>query len=192
MEGCDYHAIISRDIDAMPRYLPTGTASCMAANRISYFYNLSGSSLVIDTACSSAMAALHEASQALKSGSSNLALVCGAKMIITPDMFMPSSELGFLSPDGRCKSFDGASDGYGRGEGLFVIVLKPLEAALKDGDGIRAVIRGTRLNQDGRTQGITLPSAEAQERNMKALYEQIGIVPRDIQYIEAHVGLYFL
>ncbi|MCJ1377591.1 hypothetical protein MMC17_000686 [Xylographa soralifera] len=186
MEGTDYHTVLARDIDATPRYLATGTATCMSANRISYFYDLSGPSLTVDTACSSTMAALHQAVRSLEGKEAGMAMVCGAKLIINPDMFMPSSELGFLSPSGRCRSFDAEGDGYGRGEGVLAVLLKPLESALADNDPIRAVIRGTRLNQDGRTQGITLPSANAQKQNMECLYKRMGLSPSDIQYIEAH------
>ena len=159
----------------------------MAANRISYFYNLSGPSMAIDTACSSAMVALHQAVRTLENNEASMAMVCGAKLIINPDMFMPSSELGFLSTSGRCRSFDAAGDGYGRGEGVMALLLKPLRTAIADNDPIRAVIRGTRLNQDGRTQGITLPSAYAQQHNMESLYRNLNIHPNDIQYMEAHV-----
>ena len=188
MEGCDYHTILARDLDATPRYLATGTPTCMAANRLSYFFDLSGPSMAVDTACSSTMAALHQAVRTLQHGDSQMALVCSAKLILTPDMFMPSSELGFLSPSGRCHSFDAAGDGYGRGEGVLAILLKRLGNAIADEDTVRSVIKGTRLNQDGRTQGITLPSAEAQKKNMEGLYHELGIDSRDIQYLEAHVS----
>ena len=190
MEGCDYHTVLARDLDATPRYLATGTPTCMAANRLSYFFDLSGPSMSIDTACSSTMAAFHQAVRTLQDGDSKMALVCGAKLILNPDMFMPSSELGFLSPSGKCQSFDAAGDGYGRGEGVLSILLKPLHQAIADRDPIRSVIRGTRLNQDGRTQGITLPSADAQKNNMENLYKGLGIHPSDIQFLEAHVGLF--
>ena len=143
--------------------------------------------MTVDTACSSTMAALHQAVGGLQHGETKMALVCGAKLIISPDMFIPSSELGFLSPSGRCRSFDAAGDGYGRGEGALAILLKPLKEALAHRDSVRAVVKGTRLNQDGRTQGITLPSSEAQKLNMDALYSKIGISPNDVQYLEAHV-----
>lgn len=159
----------------------------MAANRLSYVFNLSGPSVAMDTACSSTMVALHHAVRALRHGDSGMALVCGAKLIITPNMFVPSTELGFLSPNGRCRSFDAAANGYGRGEGVVSLLLKPLSTAIADGDPIRAVIKGTRLNQDGRTQGITLPSASAQRDNMEKLYSELGISSTDIQYLEAHV-----
>lgn len=187
MEGCDYSTILGRDIEAMPRYLATGTPLCMAANRLSYFFNLSGPSLTVDTACSSTMAALHQAVRTLQHRDAGMALVCGAKLILTPDMFIPSSELGFLSPSGKCQSIDAAADGYGRDEGVLALLLKPLKAAVADRDPIRAVIKGTRLNQDGRTQGITMPSADAQRKNMEELYKELDIQPRNIQYLEAHV-----
>lgn len=191
MEGTDYHTVLARDLDATPKYLATGTATCMAANRISYFFNLSGPSLVVDTACSSSMVASHQAVRALQSGDSGMALVCGAKLILNPDMFIPSTELGFLSSDGRCKSFDISGNGYGRGEGVLALLLKPLKQALCDNDPIRAVFKGTRLNQDGKTQGITLPSAAAQKQNMQRLYKELKISPHQVQYVEAHVGLYY-
>lgn len=115
-----------------------------------------------------------------------MAIVCGAKLILSPDMFIASSELGFLSPSGRCHTFDAAADGYGRGEGVIAFLLKPLKAAFTDRNSIRAVIKGTRLNQDGKTQGITLPSADAQKCNMHALYKELDMSPADIQYLEAH------
>ena len=188
MEGCEYHSIAGRDLDATPRYLATGTPICIAANRISYFFDLSGPSMSIDTACFSAMTALHQAVRTLQHSDSKMAIVCGAKLILSPDMFMPSSELGFLGPSAKCHTFDAAADGYGRGEGVIALLLKPSEDAIAKRDPIRAVIKGTRLNQDGKTQGITLPSADAQRRNMQALYEELGIPPADIQYLEAHVS----
>lgn len=117
-----------------------------------------------------------------------MAIVCGAKLVLSPDMFMPSSELGFLSPTGKCQTFDASADGYGRGEGVIAFLLKPLTEAIADRDPIRATIKGTRLNQDGKTQGITLPSSDAQKRNMLALYQDLGISPAEIQYLEAHVS----
>ncbi len=188
-EGADYASILARDIDAIPKYTATGTATCMTANRLSYFYDLSGPSMSVDTACSSSMAALNQAVRTLQSDEASMALVCGAKLIFNPDMFPPSSELGFLSPSGRSRCFDAAGDGYGRGEGVLAILLKPLKQALANRDSIRAVIKGTQLNQDGRTKGITLPSAKAQENNIKRLYSKLNLSPNDIQYIEAHVCL---
>ncbi|PWY95188.1 putative polyketide synthase [Aspergillus sclerotioniger CBS 115572] len=184
--GNDYHTSLLRDVDATPKYMSTGTSNSIAANRISYVFDLHGPSLVIDTACSSTMVALHQAVAGLKAGESSMAVVCGANLIISPDMFVHMSELGFLSPSGRCQSFDAAGDGYARGEGVMAILLKPLNEALQNGDPIRAVIRGTRINQDGRTQGISLPSSEAQRQNLFSLYKQLELDPGGVQYIEAH------
>ena len=171
----------------IPTYIVTGTAGCMASNRLSYFYDLSSPSMSVDTACSSSMAALNQAVRTLQHGDSTMALVCGANLFFNPESFLSMSKLGFLSASGRCCSFDASAGGYGRGEGIGVLVLKPLEKAIADHDPIRAIIRGTRLNQDGRTQGITLPSAEAQQQNMKSLYKDLAIHPSLIQYLEAHV-----
>ncbi|KAL9115429.1 MAG: hypothetical protein Q9227_000750 [Pyrenula ochraceoflavens] len=186
MEGCDYHTVLARDIDATPRYLATGTPTCMSANRLSYFFNLSGASIAVDSACSSSMSALHQAVSALQRNEASMALVCGAKLIINPDMFVSNSELNFLGASGKCNTFDASADGYGRGEGALAFLLKPLERAIMDHDPIRAVIRGTSLNQDGRTQGITLPSCDAQAKNMQTIYGKLSIRPSDIQYVEAH------
>lgn len=188
IEGSDYHTTVARDPDVTPKYIVTGTAGCMAANRLSYFYDLSGPSISVNTACSSSMAALHQAVRTIQHGDSAMALVCGANLIFNPESFIPMTEMGFLSPSGRCRSFDTAADGYGRGEGIATLVLKPLKVALVDRDPIRAVIKGTRLNQDGRTQGITLPSAKAQAQNMTHLYKELAVKPSKIHYLEAHVG----
>ncbi|KAL8767869.1 MAG: hypothetical protein Q9209_005761 [Squamulea sp. 1 TL-2023] len=188
LEGSDYHTVLARDIDATPKYIVTGTAGCMASNRLSYFYDLSGPSVTVDTACSSSMAAFHQAIRTLQHGDSNMALVCGANLIFNPESFITMTELGFLSQSGRCRSFDAHADGYGRGEGVCCLLLKPLEPAESDGNPIWAVVKGTRLNQDGRTQGITLPSAKAQEENMYSLHKELQIDNESIQYLEAHVA----
>ncbi|KAL8802209.1 MAG: hypothetical protein Q9200_006666 [Gallowayella weberi] len=186
IEGSDYHTVLARDIDTTPKYIVTGTAGCMASNRLSYFYDLSGPSITVDTACSSSMAALHQAVRTLQHGDSKMALVCGANLMLNPESFISMTELGFLGASGRCRSFDADADGYGRGEGICCLLLMPLAAASSMQAPIRAVIKGTRLNQDGRTQGITLPSAKAQAQNMSSLYHELSIEPRTIQYLEAH------
>src|SRR3569833_507237 len=172
-----------------PKYMSTGACNAIAASRISYFFDLHGPSIVLDTACSSTMVALHQAVSALQNGESDMAVVNGSNVILNPDIFVCMSELGFLSPSGRCRTFDASGDGYVRAEGALALLLKPLDKALEDGDPIRAVIRGVHLNQDGRTGGITLPSSEAQRANMEALYEKCGLDPADIQYFEAHVSV---
>ncbi|EPS39320.1 hypothetical protein H072_6929 [Dactylellina haptotyla CBS 200.50] len=175
----DYHTSLLRDIDATPKYQATGTANSIAPNRISYTFNLTGHSVALDTACSSTIVALHTAVKTMQNGEAPMAIVCGANLILNPDMFVHMSELGFLSPRGRCHSFDASGDGYVRGEGCLALLLKPLKQAILDNDPIRAVIKGSRLNQDGRTQGITLPSTVAQRANMAALYKDYGINPAD-------------
>ncbi|KAL8681128.1 MAG: hypothetical protein Q9186_002721 [Xanthomendoza sp. 1 TL-2023] len=186
IEGSDYHTVLARDIATTPRYIITGTAGCMASNRLSYFYDLSGPSMTVDTACSSSMAALHQAVRTLQHGDSQMALVCGANLMLNPESFMSMTELGFLGASGRCRSFDADADGYGRGEAICCLLLMPLATASSTKTPIRAVIKGTRLNQDGRTQGITLPSAKAQAQNMSSLYRELSIEPKTVQYLEAH------
>ena len=116
-----------------------------------------------------------------------MALVCGANLIFNVESFITMTELGFLGASGRCRSFDASGDGYGRGEGICCVFLATLDYALSIEAPIRAIIKGTRLNQDGRTQGITLPSAKAQAENMCSLYQELGIDSHSIQYLEAHV-----
>ncbi|KAK0609806.1 Fusarin C synthetase [Lasiodiplodia hormozganensis] len=182
----DYATNTLRDLDSTQKYTSTGTSNAILANRLSYSFDLHGPSLLIDTACSSTMVALHYAVAALKSGEASMALVSGVNLMLNPDMFVHMSELGFLSPSGRCRSFDAAGDGYARAEGVLSLLLKPLHQARLDGDPIRAVIKGTRLNHNGRTQGITLPSTKEQKANLEALYESFNLDPADIQYFEAH------
>lgn len=135
--------MLARDIDVTPRNRATGKATSMAANRISYFFDLSRPSLVVDNGCSSTIAAPHQAVRALYHGEAEKALLCGAKLILNPNVFIPSSELRFLSPSGRCKTFDAAADGCDRGEATLVPLLKVLEQAICDNDSILAVIKGT-------------------------------------------------
>ena len=178
MEHAAYHST------GLRAGLATGTPTCMAANCLSYFFDLSGPSMSVDTACSSSMAALHQAVRIFQHGDPKMALVYVAKLILNPDMVLPSSELGFLSPSGRCPSFEEAADVYGRGDG--VLAFLPLNLAIRDQDPIRAVVKGTHLNQDWRTQGITLPSADAQQQNMNRLYQELNLDPA-VQYLEAHL-----
>lgn len=192
IEGSDYHTVLARDPNTTPKYIVTGTAGCMASNRLSYFYDLSGPSVTVDTACSSSMAALHQAVRTLQHGDSSMALVCGANLIFNVESFITMTELGFLGASGRCRSFDASGDGYGRGEGICCVLLAPLEYALSMEVPVRAVIKGTRLNQDGRTQGITLPSAKAQAENMRSLYRELEMDSHSIQYLEAHVCVHTL
>ncbi|MCZ0727859.1 type I polyketide synthase, partial [Mycolicibacterium iranicum] len=167
-------------------YMAIGTSSAAAAGRISYRLGLQGPAVAVDTACSSSLVAIHQACQALQLGECDLALAGGANVILTPATMITFSNAQMLSPDGRCKTFDAAADGYVRGEGCGVIVVKRLEDALRDGDRIRAVIRGSAINQDGASGGLTVPNGVAQQRVISDALKRAGLQPRDVSYLEAH------
>ncbi|MEP0344515.1 SDR family NAD(P)-dependent oxidoreductase [Rhodopirellula bahusiensis] len=167
-------------------YTNTGSSSSIAANRISYCFDLRGPSVAVDTACSSSLVALHMACQAIWNGEAETALAGGVNALIMPDFYVAFSQLGVLSPDGRCKTFDSRANGYARSEGAGMVMLKPLREAQKDGDRIYCAIRATALNQDGRTPGLTVPSGEQQERLVKRTCELAEVDPSDVQYFEAH------
>ncbi|MBS1212104.1 MAG: zinc-binding dehydrogenase family protein, partial [Proteobacteria bacterium] len=156
------------------------------ANRLSYVFDLRGPNIAMDTACSSSLVALHQACQALRRNECTLALAGGVNIMYRPENPISMCKGGFLAKDGRCKSFDARADGYGRGEGAGIVVLKPLAAALRDEDDIYAIIRGTGVNQDGRTNGITVPNPESQESLVRRVCRESGVDPRDIRYFEAH------
>jgi acyl transferase domain-containing protein/acyl carrier protein len=172
--------------DLIGSHTGTGTSMTMAANRLSYWFDLRGPSLALDTACSSSMVAVHLACQSLWNGESTLALAGGANAMFQPEFTIAESRAGMLSPDGRCKTFDSRANGYVRGEGAGMVVLKKLSDALRDGDAVYAVIRGTASNQDGRTPGITVPSGEAQKQLAREALALAGIAPEQVRYIEAH------
>ncbi|KPM39192.1 Lovastatin diketide synthase LovF [Neonectria ditissima] len=182
----DYEQICLRDPDWQPQYAATGNGIAIMANRISYFFNLHGPSMTIDTGCSGSLVSVHLAAQSLRSGESSLAIAAGAGMILTPNTIMPMTALNFLSPDGKCFTFDSRANGYGRGEGIGVVILKRLSDAIRDNDTIRAVIRGTNVNQDGHTTGITLPSKEAQVANIRSVYKSAGLDFNQTAYVECH------
>ncbi|WP_414573579.1 SDR family NAD(P)-dependent oxidoreductase [Nostoc sp. CCY 9925] len=167
-------------------YATTGTGNCIAANRISYLFNLHGPSVSIDTACSSSLVAVHLACQSLWNHESQLALAGGVNILLLPTAMAGFAKAGFLSPDGRCKAFDSGANGYVRGEGAGLVVLKPLSQALADGDRIYAVIRGSAVNQDGRSNGLTAPNPQAQEALLRKAYRVAGVSPSEVQYVEAH------
>ena len=141
----------------------TGMMMTMLANRISHAFDFRGPSMTIDTACSSSLVAVHLAAQSIWNGECDLALAGGVNIMIGPNTAIAESKSGFLSPDGRSKAFDDSADGYARGEGGAIVVIKPLAQALADGDEIYAQILGTAVSQDGHTDGITVPREEAQE-----------------------------
>jgi acyl transferase domain-containing protein/thioesterase domain-containing protein/acyl carrier protein len=167
-------------------YSATGTAFSIAANRISYSFDLRGPSMAMDTACSSALTACHVACQSLWRGDCTMAIVAGVNALLNQNTFVAFSRMSMLSPDGRCKAFDASANGFVRAEGVGAIVLKPLFAAQADHDRIYAVIRGTAANQDGRTNGITVPSRQAQEALIRQACVSAGVSPAHIGYVEAH------
>ncbi|MEZ0350447.1 type I polyketide synthase [Mycobacterium sp. pR1184] len=167
-------------------YMAIGTSNAAAAGRISYRLGLQGPAVAVDTACSSSLVAIHQACQALRLGECDLALAGGANVLLTPATMITFSSAHMLAPDGRCKTFDAAADGYVRGEGCGVIVIKRLDDAIRDGDRIRAVIRGSAINQDGASGGLTVPNGVAQQRVIAEALKRADLQPRDVEYLEAH------
>ncbi|KAI0007048.1 ketoacyl-synt-domain-containing protein [Xylariaceae sp. FL0662B] len=182
----DYEQIVLRDPDFSPKYGATGNGIAIMSNRISFFLDINGPSMTIDTGCSASLVCVHNACQSLRDGEVDIGIAGGAGLILTPNTMMPMTALNFLSPDGKCYTFDERANGYGRGEGIGVVILKRLKDAIRDNDNIRAVIRGSRVNQDGRTPGITLPSSEAQLRNIRAVYEKSKLAVEETSYVECH------
>ncbi len=167
-------------------YMAIGTSNAAAAGRISHRLGLQGPAVAVDTACSSSLVAIHQACQALRLGECDLALAGGANVLLTPATMITFSSAHMLAPDGRCKTFDAAADGYVRGEGCGVIVIKRLEDALRDGDRIRAVIRGSAINSDGASGGLTVPNGVAQQRVIADALKRADLEPSDVGYLEAH------
>lgn len=163
-----------------------GSTMTILSNRISHAFDLKGPSLSVDTACSSSLVAFHLACQALWNGEIDTALAGGVNVMVRPEYVIAMCKGHFLAPDGRSKSFDAAGNGYGRGEGAGVMILKPLAKAQVDGDRILALVRATGANQDGRTDGITVPNGEAQQSLMAEVLTHAGLAPADIRYVEAH------
>lgn len=186
----DYNDMLNRDTSDYPPYVAAGNARSIISNRISHFFDWRGPSMTIDTACSSSLVAVHLAIQSLRSGDCTLAIAAGANLMLGPETFIIGSDMKMLSPDGRSYWCDARANGYARGEGIAAVVLKPLSAAIADGDDIECVIVETGLNQDGRTQGLTVPSADAQAALIQSTYRKAGLdlaKPSDRpQYFEAH------
>jgi acyl transferase domain-containing protein/acyl carrier protein len=182
----DYKILQFADTKEIDTHTAVGSMMTMLSNRISYIYDFTGPAMSIDTACSSALVAIHEACQSLKNRECNMAVSGGMELIYTPEYYIAESKGGFLSKDGRCKTFDARANGYVRGEGGGVLILKRLEDAVKDGNNIYAVIRGSLVNQDGKTVGITVPNGDQQKQLLKEVYGRAGIDPKDVQYVELH------
>ncbi|TLD20554.1 hypothetical protein PspLS_08712 [Pyricularia sp. CBS 133598] len=182
----DYKEILYRDTDGASPYAATGLQVTSLANRISWLWDLRGPSFTLDTACSSSLVALHLACESLRTGEVDMAIVGGCNLMLGPEVFIFFGGQGFLSPDGKSKAFDVSADGYGRGEGFAAVVLRRAEDAIRDGDPVRAVIRGTASNQDGHTKGFTQPSSEAQASLIKEVYGKAGLGFEATGYVEAH------
>jgi polyketide synthase 13 len=183
----DYQFLAVSDPTVAHPYAITGTASSIIANRVSYFYDFRGPSVALDTACSSSLVATHQAVQALRNGECDVAVAGGVNALLTPLVTLGFDEIGaVLSPDGRIKSFSSDADGYTRSEGGGMFVLKRVDDARRDGDQILAVIAGSAINHDGRSNGLIAPNQDAQAEVLRRAYKDAGIDPRTVDYIEAH------
>lgn len=182
----DYYRRAFADAARLGPYSATGTFASAGAGRISYTLGLQGPSLAIDTACSSSLVAVHTACQSLRLGECEMALAGGVSLMVGPELGVSLAKAGMLSPDGRCKTFDAAADGYGRGEGCGLVVLKRLSDARRDRDAIWGVIAGSAVNQDGRSNGLTAPNGRAQEALLRLALKSAGAVPADVAFVEAH------
>lgn len=171
----------------MPKYAATGLSSAMLANRISWFFNLQGPSMNLNFACSSSLSALHLACQDLLNGASNMAIIGGCSLVFHPHILLTMANMSFLSKDSRCWSFDDKANGYARGDGFGVVILKKILHAVREELPIRAVLRATGLNQDGRTNGgITQPSGEAQKALIRNTFHRSGLSMKPVRFFEAH------
>ncbi len=183
----DYAQIqMAGGVEHIDAHTGSGGGLCFAAGRFSYCLGLRGPSLSVDTACSSSLVAIHLACQSLRASECRMAVAGGVNIIAKPDVFVYLSRVKALAPDGRCKVFDAKADGFVRGEGCGMIVLKRLSDALADGDNILAIIRGSAVNQDGASTGLTVPNGPAQQDVIRGSLAQSGIGPADIDYVEAH------
>ena len=182
----DHTTLHAGDWPASNAYTMTGATLCSLANRVSHVFDLKGPSFTVDTACSSSLVALHLAAEALREGRVSAALVGGVNMLLAPQNFVGFCRASMLSRRGRCHAFDARADGYVRAEGGGVVVLKPLRAALEAGDRIRAVLRATGVNSDGRTTGFSLPNKDAQAALLQDTYARFAIAADELDYLEAH------
>ncbi|MFH8342656.1 SDR family NAD(P)-dependent oxidoreductase [Streptomyces sp. AM6-12] len=182
----DYADLQARRLRSSNPYTTTGGFLSITANRVSYELDLTGPSSAVDTACSSGLTALHQACEHLRTGRSPLALAGAVNLMLSPGLFVGYAQAGVLSPTGRCHPFGAAADGFVRSEGAVMLVLKPLAAALADGDRVHAVILATALNSDGRTVGLSAPSSRTQAALLRRVYAAAGVDPRDLSYVEAH------
>ena len=178
--------LLDQDQGELDSYIASGGSHAIAAGRIAYTLDLTGPCISVDTACSSSLVAVSAACDSLRLGRSNLALAGGVSLILSPETSVVLAKAGMLSPSFRCKSFDAGADGFARGEGCGVVVLKRLVDAERDGDRIMAVIRGTAVNQDGRSGGLTAPNGPAQRSLLRDALADADLRPEQVQYVEAH------
>ncbi|GAB2187696.1 SDR family NAD(P)-dependent oxidoreductase [Roseibium sp. LAB1] len=182
----DYAELLEKHLANVDAYTPTGIAFSIIANRVSHFFDFRGPSITNDTACAASMTSIYEAVRALQDGTCDLALAGGVNLIWSSNHFVAFSKAGMLSRDGRSKAFDEAADGYVRGEGGAVLLLKPLSKALADGDPVHAVIRGIGINHGGRTNSLTVTNPAAQAELITQVHREAGVSPNTIDYVEAH------
>jgi acyl transferase domain-containing protein/NADPH:quinone reductase-like Zn-dependent oxidoreductase/NADP-dependent 3-hydroxy acid dehydrogenase YdfG/acyl carrier protein len=182
----DYYELLMQDPRNVDGYVGVGNFNCIIPNRISYLLDLRGPSMAIETACSASLTAIHLACQSIRTGECTQAFAGGVMIILSPYVTKNFAKGHFLSPDGRCKTFDASADGYVRGEGVGMVLLKPLSAAQRDGDHVRAIVLATACNQDGRSNGLTAPNPLAQERLLQRAYKAAGVSPGEVGYVEAH------
>ncbi|MEC4814646.1 MAG: beta-ketoacyl synthase N-terminal-like domain-containing protein [Scytonema sp. PMC 1069.18] len=186
ISSVDYHQRLQGSYSRINAYMGTGNAFSIAANRLSYLFDFRGPSMAIDTACSSSLVAVHLACQSLRSGESNLVLAGGVNLLLSPELTIIFSQAQMMAPDGRCKTFDARANGYVRGEGCGIVILKRLSDAMRDNDNIIAVIRGSAMNQDGHSNGLTAPNGLAQEALIQQAITNAGVQASQIGYVELH------
>ncbi len=182
----DYGKLIMEDLPGIEAWTGIGTSLCGIANRVSHLLDLRGPSVALDAACAASLVAVHQACQMLRAGETSLALAGGVSALIGPGLTRVLDEAGATAPDGRCKTFDASADGYGRGEGAAVVVLKRLADAVRDGDRVLALVRGGAIAQDGRTVGIMSPNGDAQADMFARACESAGVPPASVDFVEAH------
>lgn len=182
----EYGAMASADLSQVDGWSNSGGAMSIIANRLSYFLDLRGPSVAVDTACSSSLVAIHLACQSLRTQDCHLAIAAGVNLLLSPAVFRGFDQVGALSPTGQCRAFDATADGFVRGEGAGVVVLKRLTDAQRDGDRVLAVICGSAVNQDGRSNGLMAPNPAAQMAVLRAAYTNAGMQPSEVDYVEAH------
>ncbi|HEX9926444.1 MAG TPA: polyketide synthase, partial [Anaerolineae bacterium] len=182
----DYTDAQQGDTSLIDIHTASGNALSIAANRISYFFDFKGPSMAIDTACSSALVATYLACQSIWSGQCTMSLAGGANALLNPSLSIGFSKASMLSPSGQCFAFDARANGYVRGEGVGVVIIKPFDQALTDGDRIYALIRAAVVNQDGHTSSLTVPDLAAQKTMLYEAYQEAGIDPKQVAYVEAH------